>query len=119
MSAVENILAKYEILEAQVLYAKAQELLELITDEEYEQILQKYNKLFSKLSCVSNGREIILSKDAMREAIRIFVRTIKERRLSKDEFDIMTIDDIKEYICKIVKDKSNPALFDVIRTLEV
>lgn len=119
MDTVENILAKYDALEAHILYAKAQELLSLIIDEEYEQMLQKYNKLFSKLSCVSSDEAIILSKDAMREAIKVFIRTIKERKLSKDEFDIMTIDDIKEYICKIVKDKNNPALFDVIRTLEV
>lgn len=119
MNTVENILAKYATLEAHVLYAKAQELLALITDEEYEQMLCKYNKLFSKLSCVSSDEEIVLSKDAMREAIKIFVRTIKERKLSKDEFDIMTIDDIKEYICKILKDKNNPALLDVIHALEV
>lgn len=119
MNTVENILAKYDALEAHVLYAKAQELLSLITDEEYEQMLQKYNKLFAKLSCVSSNEAIVLSKDAMREAIRIFVRTIKERKLSKDEFDIMTIDDIKEYICKILKDKNNPALFDIIGALEI
>lgn len=116
MNTVDDILAKYELLEAQVLYAKAQELLSLITDEEYDLMLERHSKLFSKLSCINE--ELILSKDAMEEAIRIFIRTIKERKLSKDEFDIMTIDDIKEYICKILNDKGNPALLDIIHTLE-
>ena len=117
MDTVDNILRKYDALEGHVLFAKAQELLSLITDEEYEQMLTKYNKVFAKLSCVSSDDEIILNKDTMKEAIKIFIRTIKERKLSRDEFEVMTLDDIKEYMCKIVNDKT-PLLLDIIHTLE-
>lgn len=119
MNTLNNILEEYERQEAQLLYNKASEILSLITDEEYEQIIANNKELFMGLSGVHvEGNEIIFSNTSMREAIDIFVNIIKNRKLTKDEFDAMTIDDIKEYICSKLKDKGNPVLLDIIHAIE-
>ena len=49
---LKSILDKYDAIEAQVLYNKAVELLQLISNEELEEIFTKYPALFSKITNV-------------------------------------------------------------------
>lgn len=103
---LKAILDKYDVVEAQVLYNKAVELLQLISDEELEEIFTKYPALFSKITNVHLTHEQLLrDKQAIKDAIDVFIETIESRNLSKDEFDAMTLDDIKDYLDSIITSK--------------
>ena len=103
---LKSILDKYDVIEAQVLYNKAVELLQLISDEELEEIFTRHPALFSKITNVHLTHEQLLrDKQAIKDAIDVFIETIESRNLSKDEFDAMTLDDIKDYLDSIITSK--------------
>ena len=115
---IKTILNKYDGLEAQVLYNKAVELLQLISDEELEEIFAKHPVLFSKITNVHLTHEQLLNdKQAIKDAIDVFIETIESRNLSKDEFEAMTLDDIKDYLNSLIKSKK-PRLLEIINNLE-
>lgn len=115
---LKSILDKYDVIEAQVLYNKAVELLQLISDEELEEILTKYPALFSKITNVHLTHEQLLrDKQSIKDAIDVFIETIESRNLTKDEFDAMTLDDIKDYMNSIITTKL-PCLHRIINELE-
>ena len=65
---LKSILDKYDVIEAQVLYNKAVELLQLISDEELEEIFTKYPALFSKITNVHLTHEQLLrDKQAIKD----------------------------------------------------
>lgn len=115
---LKSILDKYDVIEAQVLYNKAVELLQLISDEELEEIFTKYPALFSKIANVHLTHEQLLrDKQSIKDAIDVFIETIESRNLTKDEFDAMTLDDIKDYMNSIITTKL-PCLHRIINELE-
>lgn len=115
---LKSILDKYDVIEAQVLYNKAVELLQLISDEELEEIFTKYSALFSKITNVHLTHEQLLrDKQSIKDAIDVFIETIESRNLTKDEFDAMTLDDIKDYMNSIITTKL-PCLHRIINELE-
>lgn len=115
---LKSILDKYDVIEAQVLYNKAVELLQLISDEELEEIFTKYPALFSKITNVYLTHEQLLrDKQSIKDAIDVFIETIESRNLTKDEFDAMTLDDIKDYMNSIITTKL-PCLHRIINELE-
>ena len=74
---LKAILDKYDVVEAQVLYNKAVELLQLISDEELEEIFTKYPALFSKITNVNLTHEQLLRDNhAIIDAIDVFIETI-------------------------------------------
>ena len=111
---LKSILDKYDVIEAQVLYNKAVELLQLISDEELEEIFTRHPALFSKITNVHLTHEQLLRD---KQAIDIFIETIESRNLSKDEFDAMTLDDIKDYLNSVITSKI-PSLHRIINELE-
>lgn len=113
---LDNLLHSYEVANAKLLFHKAQALLQLISDEELELLFIKYPQLFNKEIDSKMESQTVSSKE-LSEIIRIFIRIIRERHLSKDEFDIMTLDDIKEYINKQITEKSDN-LYTVIGIIE-
>lgn len=115
---LKSILDKYDVIEAQVLYNKAVELLQLISDEELEEIFTKYPALFSKITNAHLTHEQLLrDKQSIKDAIDVFIETIESRNLTKDEFDAMTLDDIKDYMNSIITTKL-PCLHRIINELE-
>ena len=115
---LKSILDKYDVIEAQVLYNKAVELLQLISDEELEEIFTKHPALFSKITNVHLSHEQLLrDKQSIKDAIDVFIETIESRNLTKDEFDAMTLDDIKDYMNSIITTKL-PCLHRIINELE-
>lgn len=115
---LKSILDKYDVIEAQVLYNKAVELLQLISDEELEEIFTKHPALFSKITNVHLSHEQLLrDKQSIKDAIDVFIETIESRNLTKDEFDAMTLDDIKNYMNSIITTKL-PCLHRIINELE-
>lgn len=115
---LKSILDKYDVIEAQVLYNKAVELLQLISDEELEEIFTKYPALFPKITNVHLTHEQLpRDKQSIKDAIDVFIETIESRNLTKDEFDAMTLDDIKDYMNSIITTKL-PCLHRIINELE-
>lgn len=115
---LKNILSKYEKLEADLLYDKAVGLFNLVTDSEVENLLKcaPENNILLNLSN-KPVNEIKQNKTLLQDAIDLFIRTIESRKLTEDEFNAMTLDDIKDYINKLI-DSKKPILLKVINKLE-
>lgn len=113
---LKEVLNKYDAIEAQMLYDKAVEILSLISNEELEDILRNHAVLFSKISSLPH-EQLLSDKETIRKAIDIFIQTIESRNLTKDEFDAMTLDDVKDYIDSIITIKS-PSLLRLINEME-
>lgn len=115
---LKDILSKYDKLEADLLYNKAVELFNLITDAEIEELLKcsPENNILLNLSN-KPVEEIKKNVNLLKSAIDLFIRTIESRHLTEDEFDSMTLDDIKDYLVKLVNNK-RPILLKVINKLE-
>lgn len=102
---LQEILSKYDSMEAQMLYNKAEEILELITDEELSDIMLNNSYLFSKISGMTH-EQLLNDKESIEKAIDICIETIESRNLCQDEFEAMTLDEIKDYISSIITSKS-------------
>ena len=113
---LKEVLDKYDAIEAQMLYDKTVEILSLISNEELEDILRNHAVLFSKISSLPH-EQLLSDKETIRKAIDIFIQTIESRNLTKDEFDAMTLDDVKDYIDSIITIKS-PSLLRLINEIE-
>lgn len=115
---LKDILDKYEAAESKLLFDKASDLLTLITDEELVDLFSRYPSLFIRLTDVAWTPKLLIErKDDIKQSIELFIQTIESRNLTKDEFDAMTLDDIKGYIDSIVV-KKVPALLRIINELE-
>lgn len=74
--------------------------------------------MFSKITNVHLTHEQLLrDKQSIKDAIDVFIETIESRNLTKDEFDAMTLDDIKDYMNSIITTKL-PCLHRIINELE-
>lgn len=113
---LQEILSKYDNMEAQMLYNKAVEILGLITDEELSDIMLNNSYLFSKISGMTH-EQLLNDKESIEKAIDIFIETIESRNLCQDEFEAMTLDEIKDYISSIITSKS-PMLLRLINEIE-
>lgn len=113
-----DILVQYDKLESELLYEKAVDLFNLITDSELENLLKlaPENNILINLSNKPT-EEIKKNKVLLQKAIDLFIKTIESRNLTQDEFDCMTLDEIKEYINNIIVDKRS-ILLGVINRLE-
>lgn len=114
--SLENILLKYQKLEAKLKYEKAQEILSLISDEELYELFTKYPAVFQKLSGMPS-EDAYKNIDDIEKATEIFINQIKSKGLTRDEYNIMTKDDIIEYFGKLFK-RDNFDIFDIIKALE-
>ena len=114
--SLENILLKYQKLEAKLKYKKAQEILSLISDEELCELFTKYPAVFQKLSGMPS-EDAYKNLDDIEKATEIFINQVKSKGLTRDEYNIMTKDDIIEYFGKLFK-RDNFDIFDIIKALE-
>nr|DAM86945.1 MAG TPA: hypothetical protein [Caudoviricetes sp.] len=118
LNDLKVILEKFDALEAQLLYNKAVEILKLITDEELERIFAEHTALFAKITNVGIiPEDLMKDRETIKEAIEVFIETLESRNLSNDEFEAMTLDDVKDYINSIIISKS-PMLLRIINEIE-
>lgn len=112
------VLEKYDNLESELLYNKAVDLFSLVTDSEIENLL-KCSPENSILLQLSNRpmEEIKRDKYLLQEAIDLFIQTIESRNLTEDEFEAMTLDDLKEYLNNLITDKRT-ILLSIINRIE-
>lgn len=113
-----NVLTQYDKLESELLYNKAVDLFNLITDSELEELLKSSpeNSTLLKLGNKPTD-EIKRNKKLLKDAIDLFISTIESRNLTQEEFDSMTLDEIKNYIFNTITDKRS-VLLGVINRLE-
>lgn len=114
---MKKLLQEFELQEANLKYEKAKKLLELITDEEFEQIVSDYPEVFANITCILKDEDKIKYIKSIEQAIDIFIECIESRGLSKDEYDVMTADDIIDYLRNIF-DKDMINLYPIIQHLE-
>lgn len=118
---LNEILKKYEALESEILYDEAMEIIKLITDEEYEKLVEENKDLFTVISEMSKS-DLLHNPDLIRESISLFINIIENRPkvhpLSKGEYDVMTKDDIIEYLGTLFKSSDSVTLFPIIKGLE-
>lgn len=115
---LKELLTHYDNLESELLYNKAKQLFDLITDSELENLmrLSPENSILIELSNKST-EAIKKNKNLLQRAIDLFITTIESRNLTEDEFNAMTLDDIKDYINSIIIDKRS-ILLGVINRIE-
>ena len=103
MRHIDRINKQYEEKEVKLLYDKAVALMNLLSDEEYEQVITDNADIFKF------------------QIIDIFSKFIKTKGLSKDEFKIMTLDEVKEYMVDVINDITSfepDELFTIVKNLE-
>lgn len=115
---LKELLTHYDNLESELLYNKAKQLFDLVTDSELENLTRLAPEKSILIELSNKSTEAIKkNKDLLHRAIDLFINTIESRNLTEDEFNSMTLDDIKEYINKIIVDKRS-ILLGVINRLE-
>lgn len=113
---MNDILLKYQKLEAKLKYEEAQELLSLISDDELYELFMKYPEVFQNVSDIKIETAYKNIKD-IEDAINIFINHINSRNLTREEYDAMTKDDILDYFGNLFK-KTNADILDTINGLE-
>lgn len=104
MRHIDRINKQYEEKEVKLLYDKAVALMNLLSDEEYEQVITDNADIFKLASHPEKGEFYLQDKHNLVQIIDIFSKFIKTKGLSKDEFKIMTLDEVKEYMVNVIND---------------
>lgn len=124
MRHIDRINKQYEEKEVKLLYDKAVALMNLLSDEEYEQVITDNADnadIFKLASHPEKGEFYLQDKHNLVQIIDIFSKFIKTKGLSKDEFKIMTLDEVKEYMVDVINDITSfepDELFTTVKNLE-
>lgn len=121
MRHIDRINKQYEEKEVKLLYDKAVALMNLLSDEEYEQVITDNADIFKLASHPERGEFYLQDKHNLAQIVDIFSKFIKTKGLSKDEFKIMTLDEIKEYMVDVINDITSfepDELFTIVKNLE-
>lgn len=125
MRHIDRINKQYEEKEVKLLYDKAVALMNLLSDEEYEQVITDNADIFKLASHPEKGEFYLQDKHNLVQIIDIFSKFIKtkglSKGLSKDEFKIMTLDEVKEYMVDVINDITSfepDELFTIVKNLE-
>ena len=92
-----------------------------LSDEEYEQVITDNADIFKLASHPEKGEFYLQDKHNLVQIIDIFSKFIKTKGLSKDEFKIMTLDEVKEYMVDVINDITSfepDELFTIVKNLE-
>lgn len=121
MRHIDRINKQYEEKEVKLLYEKAIALMGLLSDEEYEQVVTENADVFKLASHPEKGEFYLQDKNNLLQIVNIFTNFIETRGLSQDEYKVMTVDEIKEYIVDLINNivtfEPNE-LFTIIKNLE-
>lgn len=125
MRHIDRINKQYEEKEVKLLYDKAVALMNLLSDEEYEQVITDNADIFKLASHPEKGEFYLQDKHNLVQIVDIFSKFIKtkglSKGLSKDEFKIMTLDEVKEYMVDVINDITSfepDELFTIVKNLE-
>lgn len=121
MRHIDRINKQYEEKEVKLLYEKAIALMGLLSDEEYEQVITENADVFKLASHPEKGEFYLQDKNNLLQIVSIFTNFIETKGLSQDEYKVMTIDEIKEYMVDIINNIVTfepDELFTIIKNLE-
>ena len=108
---LKELLKKQKEEKSELLFKHARQLMDMITDDELVEIYSQHPELFSELSYGSENLCLV------EDAIEIFAEYLMNKGLTKDEFGVMTIDDVIDYLSQLITEK-NDMLWDIIKHLE-
>ena len=115
MRHIDRINKQYEEKEVKLLYDKAVALMNLLSDEEYEQVITDNADIFKLASHPERGEFYLQDKHNLAQIVDI------TKGLSKDEFKIMTLDEVKEYMVDVINNITSfepDELFTIVKNLE-
>lgn len=121
MRHIDRINKQYEEKEVKLLYDKAVALMNLLSDEEYEQVITDNADIFKLASHPEKGEFYLQDKNNLLQIVNIFTNFIETKGLSQDEYKVMTSDEIKEYMVDIINNIVTfepDELFTIIKNLE-
>ena len=113
---LEKRIEQYKIRQAQLMYDFASELLDQVADEDVLKLYKDNSDIFSKLSTLSK-EDILKNKPLMADAINVLIDYLKNKPLTKEEYENMTFEEIFNYITNLLDNKQLD-LFDYIKYLE-
>lgn len=95
MRHIDRINKQYEEKEVKLLYDKAVALMNLLSDEEYEQVITDNADIFKLASHPEKGEFYLQDKHNLVQIVDIFSKFIKTKGLSKDELK----NQLAQYLC--------------------
>ena len=105
MKTLESILLKYDQEVSKLLYYKAVDLMNLISDIELYKLYQEFPEQFAEVSKMKSIEDVQKIKDTVYEVIKILTDYLNNRGLTEEEFEEMDKQEFIDYIGNVLWEK--------------
>ena len=105
MKTLESILLKYDQEVSKLLYFKAVDLMNLISDIELYKLYQDFPEQFAEVSKMKSIEDVMEIKDTVYEVIKILTDYLNNRGLTEEEFEEMDKQEFIDYIGNVLWEK--------------
>lgn len=105
MKTLESILLKYDQEVSKLLYFKAVDLMNLISDIELYKLYQDFPEQFAEVSKMKSIEDVMEIKDTVYEVIEILTNYLNNRGLTEEEFEEMDKQEFIDYIGNVLWEK--------------
>lgn len=105
MKTLESILLKYDQEVSKLLYFKAVDLMNLISDIELYKLYQEFPEQFAEVSKMKSIEDVQKIKDTVYEVIEILTNYLNNRGLTEEEFEEMDKQEFIDYIGNVLWEK--------------
>lgn len=105
MKTLESILLKYDQEVSKLLYYKAVDLMNLISDIELYKLYQEFPEQFAEVSKMKSIEDVMGIKDTVYEVIKILTDYLNNRGLTEEEFEEMDKQEFIDYIGNVLWEK--------------
>lgn len=105
MKTLESILLKYDQEISKLLYFKAVDLMNLISDIELYKLYQDFPEQFAEVSKMKSIEDVMEIKDTVYEVIKILTDYLNNRGLTEEEFEEMDKQEFIDYIGNVLWEK--------------
>lgn len=105
MKTLESILLKYDQEVSKLLYYKAVDLMNLISDIELYKLYQDFPEQFAEVSKMKSIEDVQKIKDTVYEVIEILTNYLDNRGLTEEEFEEMDKQEFIDYIGNVLWEK--------------
>lgn len=105
MKTLESILLKYDQEVSKLLYYKAVDLMNLISDIELYKLYQDFPEQFAEVSKMKSIEDVMEIKDTVCEVIKILTDYLNNRGLTEEEFEEMDKQEFIDYIGNVLWEK--------------
>lgn len=105
MKTLESILLKYDQEVSKLLYFKAVDLMNLISDIELYKLYQDFPEQFAEISKMKSIEDVQKIKDTVYEVIEILTNYLNNRGLTEEEFEEMDKQEFIDYIGNVLWEK--------------